>query len=352
MICCERCNVWQHGPCVGVMSENEAPDIYYCEECRPDLHELGNRNLGYLSCYHPSRGANRVLFRHRQSRWIGSSIPQQPTRRKKSSASSAQPQGSLKADSLSPDPSDKDTNTSNSKERKPSPKKRSTMNSRDAAYDYSSLFPAPTSAMGDDDTKMEDVSSPPASRSGDSRSRRRGGKRLAGDDDDDDTPSISRSQKRRRESNETEDQTNDNNNHKSKRSSRRADSDGGKDDSSSDQQHQHQGSTTPILLDAPPTLRTNGKHRSNNSKRRPPPPTTAKSERIDSEEPPLLTPTLRRPLDDIIRPARARIPQARSGLNEMRKRVGAILEFVGRLQAEVTPEASSPRTCPSVVYQS
>ena len=46
MICCERCNVWQHGPCVGVMSEKEAPDTYYCEECRPDLHELGNRNQG------------------------------------------------------------------------------------------------------------------------------------------------------------------------------------------------------------------------------------------------------------------------------------------------------------------
>lgn len=47
MICCERCNVWQHGPCVGVMSENEAPDVYFCEECRPDLHELGSRNQGY-----------------------------------------------------------------------------------------------------------------------------------------------------------------------------------------------------------------------------------------------------------------------------------------------------------------
>ena len=46
MICCERCNVWQHGPCVGVMSENEAPDVYFCEECRPDLHELGSRNQG------------------------------------------------------------------------------------------------------------------------------------------------------------------------------------------------------------------------------------------------------------------------------------------------------------------
>jgi hydrogenase maturation factor HypF (carbamoyltransferase family) len=32
---------------VGVMSENEAPDVYFCEECRPDLHELGSRNQGY-----------------------------------------------------------------------------------------------------------------------------------------------------------------------------------------------------------------------------------------------------------------------------------------------------------------
>jgi len=46
MICCERCNVWQHGPCVGVMSEREAPEVYFCEECRPDLHELGSRNQG------------------------------------------------------------------------------------------------------------------------------------------------------------------------------------------------------------------------------------------------------------------------------------------------------------------
>src|SRR5215471_13866349 len=95
---------------------------------------------------------------HRQSRWIGSSMPHQPSRRKKSSAS-IHPQGSsLKGESLSPDPSDKDANTSNNpKERKPSPKKRSTMNSRDAAYDYS-FFPAPTSTVGgDDDSKMEDV---------------------------------------------------------------------------------------------------------------------------------------------------------------------------------------------------
>lgn len=61
MICCERCNVWQHGPCVGVMSENEAPDVYYCEECRPDLHELGNRNQGYIAPSPPPQYPLSVL---------------------------------------------------------------------------------------------------------------------------------------------------------------------------------------------------------------------------------------------------------------------------------------------------
>jgi hypothetical protein len=280
---------------------------------------------------------------HRQSRWIGGSIPHQPSRRKKSSAS-AHPQGSsLRGESLSPDPSDKDTNTSNNpKERKPSPKKRSTMNSRDAAY-YSNLFPAPTStAGGDDDTKLEDVNSPPASRAGDSRSRRRG-KRVA-DDDDDDTPSLSRSSKRRRESNETEDQ-NDVDSRKSKKSSKRNSNDSdGKDDSSSDQQHQ--GSTTPLLLDVPLPRSNNGGNskRSNQSKRKPPV-TTSKSERVDSEEPPT-TPTFRRPIDDLMKPARARIPQSRSGLNEMRKRVGAILEYVGRLQADAVTGSETPNGTP------
>lgn len=39
MIQCETCKVWQHGICVGYQEEHECPDTYYCEMCRPDLHE-------------------------------------------------------------------------------------------------------------------------------------------------------------------------------------------------------------------------------------------------------------------------------------------------------------------------
>ena len=236
------------------------------------------------------------------------------------------------------------------------------MNSRDAAYDYSTMFSTAISTGGVDEDAKEESGSPPTSRSGDSRSRRRG-KRVA-EDDDDESPnhSTARSHKRRRASNDTEDRPDSladavssaSFKSKNKRTSvKRASRDDSEvvdgiqaKDDSSDNQH---GNTTP-LLDAPPAGHRQGKRPYGGAKRKN---HLAKSERVDSEEPP--TPTLRRApqgLDDVIRPARARIPQARSGLNEMRKRVGAILEYVGRLQAEVAATAiqtpsGTPCTFPS-----
>lgn len=37
---CDGCSVWQHGGCVGIIEESQSPDKYYCEECRPKLHDL------------------------------------------------------------------------------------------------------------------------------------------------------------------------------------------------------------------------------------------------------------------------------------------------------------------------
>jgi len=40
MVQCETCDVWQHGLCVGYEDEGQVANIsYYCEECRPDLHQ-------------------------------------------------------------------------------------------------------------------------------------------------------------------------------------------------------------------------------------------------------------------------------------------------------------------------
>ncbi|CAG9953656.1 unnamed protein product [Clonostachys rosea f. rosea IK726] len=39
-ISCEQCLAWQHNVCVGVSSfEDEIPDHYWCEQCRPDDHK-------------------------------------------------------------------------------------------------------------------------------------------------------------------------------------------------------------------------------------------------------------------------------------------------------------------------
>ena len=47
-ISCDGCSVWQHGGCVGIMEESNVPDKYYCEECRPKLHELHTDANGYV----------------------------------------------------------------------------------------------------------------------------------------------------------------------------------------------------------------------------------------------------------------------------------------------------------------
>jgi hypothetical protein len=43
---CDVCKVWQHGACVGIMTEESSPDEYFCEECRKDLHKISMASNG------------------------------------------------------------------------------------------------------------------------------------------------------------------------------------------------------------------------------------------------------------------------------------------------------------------
>ncbi|EMC93867.1 hypothetical protein BAUCODRAFT_213099 [Baudoinia panamericana UAMH 10762] len=43
---CDGCSVWQHGGCVGIVEESQSPDKYYCEECRPKLHDQHTDSRG------------------------------------------------------------------------------------------------------------------------------------------------------------------------------------------------------------------------------------------------------------------------------------------------------------------
>lgn len=39
MIICDKCEAWQHNECMEIsLDDNELPDQYFCEQCRPDLH--------------------------------------------------------------------------------------------------------------------------------------------------------------------------------------------------------------------------------------------------------------------------------------------------------------------------
>lgn len=37
---CDKCHVWQHGGCVGIMDETKSPENYFCELCDKKLHHV------------------------------------------------------------------------------------------------------------------------------------------------------------------------------------------------------------------------------------------------------------------------------------------------------------------------
>ncbi|KAF2087094.1 hypothetical protein K490DRAFT_65959 [Saccharata proteae CBS 121410] len=103
---CDKCSVWQHGGCVGIMEEKFVPENYYCEECRKDLHRLMTSPNGQrYSKYRPVVGSPPAKSSHRKS-----SLSKEPESR--SSKDKEKPRASVEA----------------------SAKRRSTMNSR-AAYE-------------------------------------------------------------------------------------------------------------------------------------------------------------------------------------------------------------------------
>ena len=39
MICCDSCSAWEHNDCMEIPAELPDGEQYFCEQCRPDLHE-------------------------------------------------------------------------------------------------------------------------------------------------------------------------------------------------------------------------------------------------------------------------------------------------------------------------
>ncbi|KAJ5573941.1 Zinc finger PHD-type [Penicillium hispanicum] len=106
---CDSCKVWQHGGCVGIMDEETSPDEYFCEECRKDLHRIrGESNGQRSSTYLPIAPASSPAPSSRASSRDTSRRSGDPKSRNSEGASN--------------------------------PKRRSTMNSRDAAYHEEELI--------------------------------------------------------------------------------------------------------------------------------------------------------------------------------------------------------------------
>lgn len=117
MIQCEMCKAWQHGLCMGFASESAIPQgDYYCEQCKPEDHvELLKYVLTWPICHYSIPISSDSLLRKASRR--------------------QQRQGSEKSHHTSHVPR---TSRSHSPSYllKP-PKRRNTMNSRDAAYEES-----------------------------------------------------------------------------------------------------------------------------------------------------------------------------------------------------------------------
>ncbi|KAH7063161.1 hypothetical protein B0J12DRAFT_758348 [Macrophomina phaseolina] len=105
---CDKCKVWQHGGCVGIMEEKSVPENYFCEECRKDLHNLLASPKGQKYSHYIPVVGNKVSSKH--------------TARKSSVSKEAESRNSKEKDKQSRSSVEAFT------------KRRSTMNSR-AAYD-------------------------------------------------------------------------------------------------------------------------------------------------------------------------------------------------------------------------
>ncbi|KAJ5191306.1 Zinc finger PHD-type [Penicillium cinerascens] len=106
---CDSCKVWQHGGCVGIMDEETSPDEYFCEECRKDLHRIRDEaNGSRSSTYLPVAPVTSPAPSSRASSRETSRRSKDPKARLSEGAANA--------------------------------KRRSTMNSRDAAYDEEELI--------------------------------------------------------------------------------------------------------------------------------------------------------------------------------------------------------------------
>ncbi|CAK7237074.1 Histone deacetylase complex subunit [Sporothrix curviconia] len=121
---CDICKVWQHGACVGLVNDATLPEEYYCEECRKDFHKIfPGTNSHRCSIY--------LALNRRRSRTGSFNRNRERTPQIRDSSKDSKDEGR----DIGPD-----GKGSRASAVSQSGKRRSTMNSRDAAYDEEQLL--------------------------------------------------------------------------------------------------------------------------------------------------------------------------------------------------------------------
>ncbi|KAN0060535.1 hypothetical protein ACQY0O_006984 [Thecaphora frezii] len=137
MIQCEMCMCWQHCICMGMQYEEDCLDVYFCEECKPELHIPLLRSLGLLpqsrnnkkGSKHSSKCSARELNQAKEST---AALAQANARRNQNEASTSYATPSSSRERRQGSHSKPE---SESKQQTPkSTKRRSTMNSRNSVY--------------------------------------------------------------------------------------------------------------------------------------------------------------------------------------------------------------------------
>ncbi|SCZ90053.1 BZ3500_MvSof-1268-A1-R1_Chr9g10691 [Microbotryum saponariae] len=155
MIQCDTCKCWQHGPCIGLVEEEvsslsqcpECPDRYFCELCKPTWHGQNgqirkthrkvmiNRTAalplppGQTSVVAPTTMPVTASIRGQKPRESADAALVSAYLAAESTGDASAAAIRHESRSLSPNQQGGGTKA------EPAPKKRSTMNSRDAAYD-------------------------------------------------------------------------------------------------------------------------------------------------------------------------------------------------------------------------
>lgn len=130
MIQCETCKCWQHCVCMGMQVEEDCPDVYYCEQCRPELHIPLLRSLGLLpkaAKKGTGKGAKYSARELKEAKEAIALLAEENARRNEAAEAAAAYNSRDRKGGAS-------SRREESKEIPKSPKRRNTMNSRDSAY--------------------------------------------------------------------------------------------------------------------------------------------------------------------------------------------------------------------------